>query len=102
MKKTLLLLLFLVSYFISFAQDDAYIKSFYIIDTASFQNSAHHWYDIFDNENIINAAPNQQRYAATQLKEIAENILLYQKNNGGWPKNYYMRAILTEEEKQKM
>src|SRR5579862_5706668 len=102
MKKTLLLLPFALSSFICFSQDDAYIKSFYTIDTASFQNSAHHWYDIFDNENIINAAPNQPRYAAAQIKEIADNILLYQKDNGGWPKNYDMRAVLTEDEKQKL
>ncbi|UAY53389.1 pectate lyase [Ferruginibacter albus] len=102
MKKHLLPIIFLFFSLYSFAQNDAYIKSFYTIDTASFQNSAHHWYDIFDDENIINAVPNQPRYAATQIKEIADNILLYQKNNGGWPKNYDMRAILTEQEKQKL
>ncbi|MDD5011756.1 MAG: pectate lyase, partial [Phycisphaerae bacterium] len=32
--------------------------------------------------------------------EIADNILLYQKDSGGWPKNYDMRAILTDEQKQ--
>ena len=33
---------------------------------------------------------------------IADNILLYQKNNGGWPKNYDMQAILTPEQKDSL
>jgi PelA/Pel-15E family pectate lyase len=69
------------------------------IDTSPFQNSAHHWYDIYDKSNVINAAPNQPRYNPSRVTEIADNILLYQKDNGGWPKNYDMRAILTPEEK---
>lgn len=70
------------------------------IDTNDFYNSAHHWYDIYEKKNIINKEPNQPRYEPSQIKEIADNILLYQKDNGGWPKNYDMRAILTEEQKQ--
>ena len=34
------------------------------------------------------------------MKEIADNILLYQQPNGGWPKNYDMLAILTEDQKK--
>jgi PelA/Pel-15E family pectate lyase len=30
--------------------------------------------------------------------KIADNILIFQRNNGGWPKNYDMRAILTKEQ----
>ncbi len=70
------------------------------IDTNDFGNSAHHWYDIYDKKNVINKKPNQGRYGLSQIKEIADNILLYQKDNGGWPKNYDMQAILTEEQKQ--
>ena len=81
----------------SYAQDEP--NNNYEIDTAPFQNSAHHWYDIYDKSNVINAAPNQPRYKPAQITEIADNILLYQKDNGGWPKNYDMRAILTPEEK---
>ena len=102
MKKHLFLVIILfLSIFVK-AQNSDYIKSFYTIDTASFQNSAHHWYDIFDDENIINPVPNQPRYKPTQIREVADNILLYQKDNGGWPKNYDMLAILTNEEKQKI
>src|SRR2546426_12781022 len=65
-----------------------------VIDTMPFQDATHHWYDIFDKDNVVNPRPGQPRYAATQITEIADNILLYQKNNGGWPKNYDIRAIL--------
>ena len=64
------------------------------IDTNAFQSSAHHWYDIFDKSNVVNAHDPQPRYNATQLVPIGDNILLYQKNNGGWPKNYDMQAKL--------
>lgn len=70
------------------------------IDTNDFYNSAHHWYDIYEKKNVINKEPNQPRHSLSQIKEIADNILLYQKDNGGWPKNYDMRAVLTEEQKQ--
>jgi PelA/Pel-15E family pectate lyase len=71
------------------------------IDTTNFSDSRHHWYDIYEADNVIDASPNQPCYEPRQIKEIADNILLYQKDNGGWPKNYDMLAILTEEQKQK-
>jgi pectate lyase, PelA/Pel-15E family len=71
----------------------------YIVDTEPFQSSAHHWYDIFDKSNVVNARPNQPRYKPTDIIDIGDNILLYQKENGGWPKNYDMLAILTAEQK---
>ncbi len=95
---TLVCLFFLLA---SHAQKNQHTE-YKVIDTASFQNSAHHWYDIFDDGNVVNAVPNQPKYKATELTNIADNILLYQKTNGGWPKNYDMRAILTEEQKQKL
>jgi PelA/Pel-15E family pectate lyase len=69
------------------------------IDTSLFLDSAHHWYDIHDEEKIIEPRGGQKRYKATEIEEIADNILLFQKSNGGWPKNYDMQAILTEEQK---
>lgn len=78
------------------------LKDFEKVDTIPFQSSAHHWYDIFDSGNIINPVPGQPRYPATDLTGIADNILLYQKDNGGWPKNYDMQAILTDEQKNKI
>lgn len=33
---------------------------------------------------------------------LAENILLYQRNNGGWPKNYDREHLITDEERRKL
>ena len=72
------------------------------IDTAVFENSAHHWYDIFDKGNVINPRAHQPRYKRSEITAIGDNILLYQKENGGWPKNYDMQAILTEAQKDSL
>ena len=72
---------------------------FRTVDTNIFQDASSHWYGIADKHNVINAHPGQPRYKPTQLAEIADNILLYQKDNGGWPKNYDMLAILTDAQK---
>ena len=70
------------------------------IDTNGFMDSSHHWYGIAEEDNVISALPDQQRYQKTEIAKIADNILLYQKANGGWPKNYDMLAILSHEQKQ--
>jgi pectinesterase len=41
-------------------------------------------------------------FATYEAKEIAENVLLYQRNIGGWPKNIQMQDPLTPNEKQKL
>jgi PelA/Pel-15E family pectate lyase len=64
-------------------------------DTVEFADGEHHWYDITDEERVITPDSGQGRYPTTAVREIAENTLLYQKTNGGWPKNYDMRAILS-------
>ena len=69
------------------------------IDPAPFADNAGHWYAIFNKENIINPLPGRPRYQPTEVKAIADNILLFQKNNGGWPKNYDPFAILTSAQK---
>lgn len=68
--------------------------------TDLFSDASNHWYHIADNKNIIQPAPDQPRYKADEYAAIADNILLYQKNNGGWPKNYDMQAILTPQQKE--
>ncbi len=78
------------------------MRKYTVVDTIPFQSSAHHWYDIFDKENIIDPLPGRPCYRATDLTAIGDNILLYQKTNGGWPKNYDMQAILTDEQKLKL
>jgi len=63
-------------------------------------DSAHHWYDIYGDDKVITALPNKPRYKPEEITEIADNILLFQKVNGGWPKNYDMLAILTDKQKE--
>jgi PelA/Pel-15E family pectate lyase len=70
-----------------------------IIDVSGFFDSAHHWRDIIDHAQSFLPNPGQKDYKPAQVKEIADNILLYQQKNGGWPKNYDMLAILTPEQK---
>src|SRR5689334_4293085 len=72
------------------------------IDPEPFADASHHWCDIYEKTNVIFAKPNQPKYQTTQLKEIGDNILLYQKNNGGWPKNYDIFAILTPDQKDSL
>ncbi|MEO8172946.1 MAG: pectate lyase [Sediminibacterium sp.] len=72
------------------------------IDTNDFRDAAHHWYDIRDKGNTINPRPGKPVYRATEISSIADNILLYQKTNGGWPKNYDMQAILSPEQKDSL
>ena len=70
------------------------------IDISGFYDSSHHWYDIKEEDRIIAPLPGQRRFASDDVKNIAENILLYQKLNGGWAKNYDMLAILTPEQSE--
>lgn len=41
-------------------------------------------------------------FASAEAKEVAENVLLYQRNIGGWPKNIQMQNPLTATEKQNL
>ncbi len=71
------------------------------IDTSGFDDSRHHWRGIIQPERFMQATgPDQPAYRADQVQEIAANILLFQRDNGGWPKDYDMLAILTEEQKK--
>jgi PelA/Pel-15E family pectate lyase len=69
------------------------------IDPEPFADNAGHWYSVFDKKNMINALPGRPRYKPTELVNIGDNIVLFQKKNGGWPKNYDVFAILTDSQK---
>jgi len=69
------------------------------IDPRPFADNAGHWYSIFNEKNMINASPARPRYQPADIRQVADNILLFQKANGGWPKNYDVFAILTPEQK---
>jgi len=49
---------------------------------------------------VMQPLPNQPSYAPEQVREIAMNLLLFQRDNGGWPKDYDMLAVLNEEQKK--
>ena len=66
--------------------------------THPFGDSMRHWYGIYDKGNIIFPLTDKPRYDESEFRKIADNILLFQRDNGGWPKNYDMQAILTKEQ----
>ncbi len=74
-----------------------------VIETEGFGDSARHWHGITDEvPKQIVPVKGQQLYRKDQVKEIADNILLYQRANGGWPKNYDMLAVLTDEQRSSL
>lgn len=93
---------FICSISIVMASLTVFGKDVITISTAPFGDSMRHWYGIMDKSNIIQPRQNQPRFKESQITEIADNILLYQRNNGGWPKNYDMQAILTDEQKDSL
>jgi len=48
---------------------------------------------------LITPLPDRPVYDAEDVRSIAENVLLFQKSNGGWPKNYDMTAVLSPEQR---
>ncbi|MDR1678217.1 MAG: pectate lyase [Prevotellaceae bacterium] len=72
------------------------------IDPEPFEDNSRHWYNIVDKSNVVNPLPNHPKYAPTEVKQIADNILLLQKNNGGWAKNYDVFAVFTEAQKDSL
>ncbi|PIF29949.1 pectinesterase [Flavobacterium sp. 9] len=59
------------------------------------QNTFKNWPDIIRKNDAV-------WFASAEAKNIAENVLLYQRNIGGWPKNIQMQSVLSESEKQKL
>ncbi len=41
-------------------------------------------------------------FQSDEAKQIAENVLLYQRNIGGWPKNVQMHLLLSQAEKEEL
>jgi PelA/Pel-15E family pectate lyase len=80
------------------AQDNSKGYNYNRVDPAPFADNAGHWYSIFDKKNMINARPGRPKYDPTELTKVADNVLLFQKSNGGWPKNYDIFAKLTADQ----
>lgn len=53
----------------------------------AFADGIHHW-------NLEHKDRNYSRYEPTQYREIANNFIAYQNEDGGWPKNLDWLAIL--------
>lgn len=68
------------------------------IDIAGFRDGTHHWRKFRNPTRVIQVLPDQASFLPEQVEEIAANILLFQRANGGWPKDYDMLAILTSEQ----
>jgi PelA/Pel-15E family pectate lyase len=101
-KLSSLLIVLLSLSFTAFTQSKDSKEDLNKIDLQPFADAAHHWYDITDKGTVVHAVPNQPHYKTTDLKEVGDNILLYQKANGGWPKNYDIMAVLTKEQKDSL
>ena len=41
-------------------------------------------------------------YSSQEAVRIAETVLLVQRNNGGWPKNYDRARVLSQEDREKL
>ncbi len=98
--KTIFTVTLLLFSSLSFAQKSKEVQANTTIDYAPFSDNTGHWYSIADKHNMINALSDKPRYKETEITNIADNMLLFQKNNGGWPKNYDFFAILTPEQKR--
>lgn len=70
------------------------------ISTSGFGSSIQHWRRIRDETRFIQALPDQPSYSPEQVPEIVANLLLFQRENGGWPKDYDMLAVLTDDQRR--
>jgi len=92
------LILLLLYSGILFAQSPKEKKPAATIEYSTFSDNTNHWYGIADKHNMIKALPDKPRYKPNEISKIADNLLLFQKYNGGWPKNYDFFAILTPQQ----
>lgn len=96
--QTVVYCIILICFSFIFATAQSKVETKSTISTRPFNDGVNHWYYIKDINNIVDPVPNQPRYQESDYTKIADNILYFQRNNGGWPKNYDMRAILTPEQ----
>jgi len=70
------------------------------IDLLGFGSGISHWRDLRDDRRFIVVDPDQPSWHPDQVYEIVANILLFQRENGGWPKDYDMTAVLSDTQRQ--
>ncbi len=69
------------------------------VDVSPFHSGISHWRNIRDETRFIQPEKEQPSYSVEQVREIVDNILLFQRTNGGWPKDYDMLAVLTDSQR---
>lgn len=52
-------------------------------------------------KNLVHNQP-AEWYQTKEAKQVAENVLLYQRDIGGWPKNTEMHLVLTEDQTEEL
>jgi pectinesterase len=52
-------------------------------------------------KNVVYSQPDEW-YGSAEAVRVAQNVLLYQRNVGGWPKNKEIHKVLTETEKKEL
>lgn len=68
---------------------------FFLVFQVQAQNKYKNWSDIIRKNDA-------SWFATSEAKSIAENVLLYQRNIGGWPKNIQIQKPLSATEKQEL
>lgn len=68
--------------------------SFFISPVAQGQEDPIAWKQALDQD--------EEWYSGIEAHRIADNVLLFQRENGGWVKNRDMAVVLEEDEKQKL
>ncbi len=58
------------------------------IDISPFYSGISHWRNIRDETRFIRPEKDQPSYSADQVREIVDNILLFQRKNGGFPQRF--------------
>jgi PelA/Pel-15E family pectate lyase len=69
------------------------------IDVSPFYSGISHWRNIRDQTRFIQPEKDQPSYSVEQVRDIVDNVLLFQRTNGGWPKDYDMLAVLTDSQR---
>jgi PelA/Pel-15E family pectate lyase len=67
------------------------VKAYHAVSLSGFDDAIHHWTNRYGD--------NYARYNMAQIAEIADNVLLYQRDNGGWIENRDPTRVLSELER---
>lgn len=54
------------------------------------------------NWNKFSISQDETWYATDDAKRVADNVLLYQRDIGGWPKNIQMQNVISDSEKKQL